>query len=262
MSQDAMRAVDVLAERYAEVVQSLQPDEWPLPSRCPGWSVQDLVAHASSNFRVLVEPDAAPRDPPPIAEDMQELLVQQRRGWTAAQVADEYDRYWRPAVAALRAMQDEPIASTPVTLSELGTYPLHSLADAYAFDLWCHFYVDMLRPAGAVQRDIPEFEDELLRPGIGWMLTGLPQMCPSASKVLDRPLGLHLTGPGGGRWTLQPGDPYLVVTEGEADAAAVVTSSAVDFVLWGTTRVAWRERVSVDGDSAYAARVLDEINIV
>jgi hypothetical protein len=170
--------------------------------------------------------------------------------------------YWRPAVAALRAMQDEPIASAPVTLSELGTYPLHSLADAFAFDLWCHFYVDLLRPSGAVRRDVPEVEDELLRPGIGWMLTGLPQMCPAASKALDRPLGLYLTGPGGGRWTLQPGDPHLVVTEGEASAAAVVTSSAVDFVLWGTTRVPWRERVSVDGDSAYAARVLDEINIV
>jgi hypothetical protein len=33
------------------------------------------------------------------------------------------------------------------------------------------------------------------------MLTGLPQMCLSVSTVLDRPLGLALTGPGGGRWT-------------------------------------------------------------
>jgi hypothetical protein len=88
-------------------------------------------------------------------------------------------------------------------------------------------------------------------------------MCPTVSKVLDRPLALHLTGPGGGRWTLRHGDPYLVVTEDDnGDTAAVATSSAVDFILWGTTRVPWRERVSLDGDTAYAARVLDEVNIV
>jgi len=95
------------------------------------------------------------------------------------------------------------------------------------------------------------------------MLAGLPQMCPSVTKVLDRPLALHLTGPGGGQWTLTPGEPLLVVAEGSShDAAATATSSAVDFVLWGTTRVPWRDVVTLDGDTAYATRVLDEINIV
>ena len=262
MSQDGFRAVEVLAARYAEVVQSLRPEEWILRSRCPGWSVQDLVAHTGSNFHVVVEPDTLPRNPPPLAEDLQDLLVEERQGWSCEQVADELESYWRPAVSALRAVQEEPLASSPLTMSELGTYPMHTLADAFAFDLWCHMYVDLLAPTGPVQRDVPEPDDDLLRPGIGWMLTGLPHMCPSVSQILDRPLGLHLTGPGGGRWTLRRGDPHLVVAEGGEDAAALATSSAVDFVLWGTTRVPWRERVSVDGDTAYAGRVLDEINIV
>jgi len=127
--------------------------------------------------------------------------------------------------------------------------------------MWCHFYIDLLSPTGPVERPYQEPEDELLRPGIGWMLAGLPQMCPSASKVLDRPLALELTGPGGGRWLLQPGD-VMTVVESEHDAGAVVTSSAVDFVLWGTTRVPWRDCVAIAGDTAYAERVLDEINIV
>ncbi len=262
MSQDGARTADVLAARYAEVVKSLRSEEWTMPSRCGGWSVQDLVAHTGSNFHVVAEPEVAPKNPPPIAEDLQDLLVEQRRGWTAEQVAEEFERYREPAVAVFRAVQDEPLASSPLTMSELGTYPMHTLADAFAFDLWCHLYVDLLAPTGPVRRAVPKPEDELLKPGIGWMLTGLPQMCPSVSKVLDRPLTLHLTGPGGGRWTLHPGDPHLVVTEGGENTAAVVTSSAVDFILWGTTRVPWREHVSLDGDTAYAARVLDEINIV
>jgi hypothetical protein len=59
-----------------------------------------------------------------------------------------------------------------------------------------------------------------------------------------------------------PRCPRLVIDQDGQDAAAVAVSSAVDFVLWGTTRLPWRERVSVHGDTGYAARVLDEINIV
>jgi hypothetical protein len=125
------------------------------------------------------------------------------------------------------------------------------LADAFAFDIWGHLYIDLLAPTGPVQRDVPQPEDEFLRPGISWMLAGLPQMCPAVSKVLDRPLTLHLTGPGGGQWTLQPGEPHLVVAEGSSpDAAATASSAAVEFVLWGTARVPWRDVVLLEGDTA------------
>jgi uncharacterized protein (TIGR03083 family) len=263
MSRGGARASEALAAQYAEVVHSLRPDEWSAPSRCAGWSVQDLVAHTGSNFHVVVEPDTAPENPPPAAEDLQELLVRERRGWTAGQVADEFERFRRPAVAVFHAVQDEPTASIPLTLSELGTYPMHALADAFAFDLWCHLYVDLLAPGGSVVRPVPEPEHELLRPGIGWMLAGLPQMCPSVSAVLDRPLTLRLDGPGGGEWTLHPGRPHVVTREGtDEGAAAVVTSSAVDFVLWGTARAPWSQHAVLEGDTDYAARVLSEINIV
>jgi uncharacterized protein (TIGR03083 family) len=262
MSHQGLRAVEVLIERYTDVVRSLQPDEWGLPSRCAGWSVQDLVAHTGSNLRVVADPGSGPADPPLVAEELQELLVRERRGWTAQQVVEEFEHYAQAALPVFRSIQEQPAAASPLTLSELGTYPLHNLADAFAFDMWCHLYVDLLAPTGPVERPVGEPEDEVLRPGIGWMLAGLPQMCPSVSKVLYAPIALRLTGAGGGDWTLRPGEP-LVVDEGHgSDAAAVVTSSAVDFVLWGTTRTRWRDAVSLDGDTAYAERVLDEIDIV
>ena len=128
MSQQAVWAVEVLAARYAEVVTSLRPEEWTSPSRCAGWSVQDLVAHTGSNFHIVAEPNVAPMNPPPIAEDLQDLLVKQRRGWTAEQVAEEFEEYREPAVAALRVVQDEPLASSPLTMSDLGT-PLRAIED-------------------------------------------------------------------------------------------------------------------------------------
>src|SRR3954468_20966321 len=157
MTAEGIKSATELAGRYAEGVGTLTPDEWARPSRCAGWSVQDLVAHTGSNFRVLVEPPTdAPPDPPPTAEQGQELLVEQRRGWSAAEVRDEFLNYWEPAVGVMAALQDEPTASAPLTLSDLGTYPMHALADAFAFDLWCHMYVDLLAPSGAVERPVPE----------------------------------------------------------------------------------------------------------
>src|SRR3954449_9398443 len=92
MTADGLRAATELAKTYAEVVTSLAPDDWPRPSRCAGWSVQDLVAHTGSNFRVLAEPPDPAAPPPPVdtAEQLQELLVQQRRGWSSAEVRQEF----------------------------------------------------------------------------------------------------------------------------------------------------------------------------
>jgi uncharacterized protein (TIGR03083 family) len=255
-------AARVLAERYADVVESLTAPEWNQPSRCAGWTVRDLVAHTGSNFRVVVEPPDTPADPGMTAEALQEALVRDRAAWSAEEVAAEFLQYREPAVQVFAALQEEPTASAPMTLSDLGTYPTHTLADAFAFDLWCHLYVDLLAPEGPVRREVDSTEDEILRPGIGWMLTGLPQMCPPVGAVLDKPLGLRLTGPGGGEWSIGPGEPFPVVTAGLTDVAATVTSAATDFVLWGTKRSDWRTATKVEGDEAYAATVLDALNIV
>jgi len=87
-------------------------------------------------------------------------------------------------------------------------------------------------------------------------------MCPPVAVVLDRPLGLRLTGPGGGDHTLAPAPDRLIVTEGITDVAAVAISPAHEFVLWGTKRADWRSSTTIEGDRGYAAAVLDAINIV
>lgn len=268
MSWSGLEASVALAQQYQDVVVSLTDEEWQLPSRCAGWRVQDLVAHTGSNWRVLVDPTSAETDdrvepPPPItAEEMQESLVQARRDWTPDQVRAEWLAHQDDALAALRAMQEEPVGSAEMTLSDLGTYPCHQLADAFAFDLYCHLYVDLLAPTGSVSRELPEITDELLAPGISWMLAGLPQMCRPVAAVLDRPVGLMLTGPGGGSWMLRPGTPRFTVEQGVLDAAATVTSPATEFVLWGTKRADWRASSTVQGDEVFAASVLNSMNIV
>jgi uncharacterized protein (TIGR03083 family) len=264
MSTAGLSASRELAERYSVVIRGLTADEWAAPSRCAGWSVKDLVAHTGSNFKIMVDPPA--HDPsapvPTTAEQAQNLLVDARRDWSSAQVADEFLSNADGALGVLEAMQGSELAATPMTLTDLGTYRTHQLSDAFAFDMWCHLYVDLLGPDGPVTRDTPDPEDDLVRTAVDWMWTGLPQMCTPVSGVLDRPLGVQLTGAGGGEWTLRPGSQLLTVESGISDADTVVRSTATDFVLWGTTRSPWRAHVSIEGDRAYAEKILDTVDII
>jgi hypothetical protein len=232
--------------------------------------VQDVLAHITSNQKEFVDPTPAeptPAEPVPAmtAEQAMEALVAPRKDWTPDELLAEYDRYADGWFAALDALQQEPMASTMSPLADLGTYPLHKVANAFAFDHYCHLRIDLLQPTGPLAIDLGEPTDAEIRPGIEWMLDGVPQMQPvELPPVVTRPLGIRLTGPGGGEWTLHPAgdDGMLSVTDGIGEVAATVTSSAHDFVRWGTQRCDWRTCATVDGDETYAATVLDTLNIV
>ena len=161
-------------------------------------------------------------------------------------------------------MNDEPMASTVIPLGNLGQHPMHILANALVFDHYCHLRWDLLRPHGPLERPALPSDDHRMAPIMEWMLGGLPQMCAAGLAVVDRPVNLVFEGPGRGTWALRPGDPFVTITPGAAaDAAATVTSTGHDFVCWGTARRPWRDMgVRVSGDEAYAARVLDAVNVI
>jgi hypothetical protein len=249
------------------VFESLSADEWGRPSGCAGWRVQDVAAHMSSNFKETADPSPRPPEPlPPMpAERLMDLLVQPRLEWSAEQVLSELRTYAPRLVETLEAMQEPPLARSPLAVADLGTYEMHQLADAYAFDLYCHLRVDVLAPRGPIERDLPPADDLRIGPAVGWMLAGLPQMQGDAFAFVDRAIGLRLDGPGGGDWLISPaGDDRLTVVASDIDgaAAAVVRSSAAAFVVWGTKRTDWREHVELDGDVQLATRFLDTLNIV
>ncbi len=270
MSIDAIEGLKANHADLQIVLARITPEQWDQPSACRGWRVQDVLAHLTSNFKEMVDPSppASVDGPPPAeatAEMAMEALVAPRRSWTPDQLLAEYEAYRERAFATLAAMQEEPLASSPLPVGDLGTYQMHQLADAYCFDHYCHLRHDLLAPGGPLMIDIPDVDDRRLRPGIGWMWAGLPQMCTAAMRIVDRPLAVNLTGPGGGSWTLVPADEsgFISVTEGaDSGAAATVTSTAHDFVSWGTKRSPWRQACTLAGDDRYAALVFDAIDII
>jgi len=265
MSTQALKAVQLGVGDMKDVITSLTPQEWAAPSACAGWSVQDLVAHLSSNFKETVDPTPVPPDAPRLAaERAMDALVDARRGWSSEQVREEYLGYCDQAVAVLASMQEEPLASTVIPLADLGHYPMHQLADAFAFDHYCHLRMDLVAPGGPVERTLPAPDGTRLGPTIGWMLAGLPQMQPDlhATVEVDRPLTLVLTGPGGGQWTIRRDGDVLVVDDSADPVVATIESDGDAFVRWGTTRTPWRDECQVSGDTNAAERFLDALNII
>jgi uncharacterized protein (TIGR03083 family) len=258
------RGVESLKADHQEVLaiaKSLSDDEWLAPSGCEGWRTKDVVAHLACTFRTVAEPGTLP---PGVAGDLegtQEVGVAERKDWDSARVLAEYEDLGAKAIEALAGLQTPGVAETVIPLEDAGHYPLHLVANALAFDHYCHLRNDILQPRGSVDRPAPPHDDLRLGATMEWLLAGLPQMPGQAIiDAVTAPVLLELTGPGGGTWTIRPG---VEVVDGDAgDAAATITSSAQDFVVWSTLRASGREsNVTIDGDKDLAERVLDAIHL-
>lgn len=271
MTHAAIEGLRANHDDMEKVFATLTDAEWASPSACAGWRVQEVLAHVTSNFHPMVHPVTAAEQSavtsgtdPQTAEQMVEALLTSRREWTPARLLAEYTEVRDPAIAILASMQDEPVASTEIPLADLGTYGMHWLANAYCFDHYCHLRHDMMSPLGPIVRSLPEPDDIRLRPGIDWMIAGLPQMCRTSLRIATKPFSLILTGAGGGSWTVHPAsaNELISIVEETDSVVGTVTSSAHDFVAWGTQRSSWRAACTLSGDSDYLSGVLDAINII
>lgn len=254
------------AERAAilEIANSLTDDEWNAPSDCAGWTVRDVMAHLAATVHGIVDP-AFMADMSGGTEAAMEAPVAERRSRPVAEIVAEYEEFSAKAADAGAMLQGEGVADNLLPMGDLGTHPMKLLPNILLFDSYCHLRNDILRPNGPIDRPRPPDDEQRVGPTVEWMLAGLPWMCPTLSTIVDRPFVLEFTGPGGGAFTIsaQDSDGRVVVANGGApDARATASSSAVDFVTWGTQRRPWREYVKIEGDTAYADQILDAINII
>jgi uncharacterized protein (TIGR03083 family) len=261
MTERGAQAFEAEREEVLKLAKSLSPEEWELPSDCDGWRVQDVIVHMADVCRAVVDPGALPPGVEGKTEATMDARVDARREWDAAKVLAEYEELSAKAIPALGGLQS---LDNVIPLDDLGSYPMHMIANAFAFDHYCHLRHDLLKPNGPVEREVPPSTDLNVGASIEWLIAGLPQMAPDAMrKAVTQPIGLKLTGDGGGEWTITPanGDGLVGVQEGLA-ADTVITSPATEFIIWGTKRRPWRDRKTTrEGDAAYAADVMEAIKL-
>ena len=262
MSQAAIDVLRAEQQRARELFRSLDAHEWAAPSGCTDWRVQDVVCHMASVFHLIADPTTIQGGEGMDAEADAEVPVQARKDWTADQVMAEYDQWSDVGIAALEAMQAPGLAEMVIPMSNLGSHPMHLLANAIVFDHYCHLRHD-IGAAVARAADLPH-DPVALAATMQWMLAGLPQMCREGLATAPRQgVNLVFEGAGASVWTLAPGDDLWTVSSGITAGLPTFTSTAHAFVSWGTKRADWRDHgILNDNSSGAAAHVLDVINVI
>jgi uncharacterized protein (TIGR03083 family) len=151
---DDQKLVDALEAVWQSIVAlcgGLTDAEWKIETECPGWSVQDNVAHLIGIESVIMgrpPPDHTPPDLPHVKNDIgksNEVWVDARRSRTGAEVLDEFREVARERIATLRGMSDDDFSAESWTPAGPGT--VRDLIPFRVFDSWAHEQ-DMRRALG------------------------------------------------------------------------------------------------------------------
>jgi uncharacterized protein (TIGR03084 family) len=222
-----------LATQNAELdglISGLDEAGWALPSRCPGWSIADVVLHVAQTNEAAVASaegraegvtavfaDAARNAPPgATVDDMAALVVAAQRGGSGQEV---YARWRASSAAQSRALAAcEPGARLPWAVGDLSAV---TLATTRLAETWIHTG-DVAEGLGRRQTPGPHLQP-IAR--LAWRT--LPYAFARSGQTLSGPVALSLTAPDGSSWDFSP----------DETAATTVTGPALDFCLVAARRV-------------------------
>jgi uncharacterized protein (TIGR03083 family) len=121
---------------------TLSEAEWQTPTDCPGWSVQDQVAHmlgSESRLLGLPAPAHTPRDVSFVKNAIgqaNEVWVDWLRSWSGAQVLQRFREVTGERLGILRAMEPEEFSAP--TQTPIGPGAMRDLLAIRIFDAWVH----------------------------------------------------------------------------------------------------------------------------
>ncbi|MFB9857194.1 maleylpyruvate isomerase family mycothiol-dependent enzyme [Paenarthrobacter aurescens] len=267
MTGTAVHALERLSEYVLALVERISPEDWNKPSACPGWSVHDVIIHLTATLREVAEPDTLPPGVSGDIEATNERQVEHFRIQPPAQTMENYRRLLPAALRELRQMQAPARRDILIDFDNAGKYPAHLVADSLVFDHYCHLRHDLSEPRGPLENAVIPATREFLEPSLNWLMAGLPQMSPDAlAAVLNEPVRIFLSGPGGSSWVLSRNHDGHVKTERADDmkVAATIITDADAFILWGTHRISPTEAASllaVRGNRALGRLVQQHIHV-
>lgn len=198
------------------IVAPLDDQGWQTPSRCPGWTVADVVLHlaqtdemavASLDGRLAAALDAAAATGGAAADvdEAAAVMVESERGQPPAAVLDR----WRSGAHTLRRALDAHAPGERVRWVA-GELTVRTLATTRLAETWIHTG-DVAEPLGhEVAAD-----DRLWHIArLAWRT--LPYAFARAGRTLAGPVAFSLAAPGGDTWHFVPDEPAVTTIEGSA----------------------------------------------
>ena len=205
--REAARLATAQHNAMLALLRELADRDWDRPTDCARWTVRDIVAHLvgalveSARLRTAIRhavisrrrhPDLSPLDA------LNEVQVDDRRGWPADRLIADFERFAPLAVAARCRMPGVVRRrGLPVSMAPAGTTVGHLLDVIYPRDVWMH-RVDVAR---AASRPFPV--DETDAAVVSQVIRDLD--------VAWRGPAVHLELAGVGAWRLGTGEPTATV---------------------------------------------------
>jgi uncharacterized protein (TIGR03083 family) len=256
--------IDLLATVWtsiADLCADLTPEQWALPTDCPGWTVQDNLSHMSGTESALLgraSPDPAPAGLAHVLNvigEINEAWVEARRTWPGDKVLTEFVEVTGLRVDALRAMTDDELNAPSV--SPIGTVPYATFMNLRVMDCWVHEQ-DMRR---ALQRpghlDGPAVAAAIDRLSASFAFVVGKRVAPPEGTTVV----LDMAGPAGRTLAVE-------IRNGRAEASAPATTPTVRLDMdaetyaclvcgrWTGQQALDDGRVAVSGDTDLADAIL------
>jgi len=211
--QTAMRLAATEYQRFADLLRSLQPDDWAKPTECAGWDVREMAAHMlgmvemAASFRENNRQVKLARSRGGVFIDaLTGLQVDERRHMTPAQITSRFAERAPKAARARRRAPGFIRRRTMPDVQEVGGRD-EAWTIGYCIDIiltrdpWMH-RGDLARATGAPHVLTADHDGVIVADVVAeWAARH------------GRPYALHLTGPAGGRWSSGDGGAEI-----EADA--------------------------------------------
>ena len=273
--QPTLDAIGLCCARIDAMCADLDADRWHAPTACPGWNVQDVVAHLGSLEALLLGHEEPFHEPPHVAYVHNELgalnerLVDRRRSWTGEQVLDEFREMSGLRLEALASLPQEEL-ETLVPAPTGGVVPLRRFLGIRLWDYVVH------------EMDIAEALDnphDLENPGPRRVLDELLLLLPRAAargglgegrllslEVLPPlPRVLHVRVEGGGGVVAD--DPAEASGPAGGEAALHLRASPTVLLRVGMGRRPAEAAIqagdpAVRGDAGLGASILRALNVV
>jgi len=264
-----IRKVD---QRLAELLTSLAPAEWDLPTIVPGWKVRDVAAHlldttlrklSLARDRCLVEAveTASPQELVALVNRLNREGVTIYRRLSPAVLVDMMRLACKQSAEFHEAL--DPFATAAFAVSWAGeeTSPNWFDTARELTERWHH--QQQIRLATGREGIMIR---ELYHPVLDCFLRGLPHALGNTGAAPGAAIEVHISGECGGRWFAVRGHvSWALVAAAPSEAAARVTipqEFAWRVFAKGIDRDAALEHIVIEGDRSLGEAVLGLTAIV
>lgn len=253
-AEEAQRLLTTAFDRFLQLLESLNPEDWAKPTPCTAWDVHDMVAHQAGGYRsgisygeMLRQYMRLPKNGQLPEDAINELQVGERKQRTPRELIAELKQVgtaaihnWAHGFRAIKWIHAPHAVAGLMSLRYL-MWVTHSR------DTWMH-RLDICRATNRPFEQTREHDgriNELVVRDVARKLK---------SRLNGHSLILTLTGIAGGTWQIGRGAP-----------AAELEMDALDFNIFVSGRYSYEtamQRARITGDKALSERAFKNLIVL